>query len=206
MHEIYLIKHCDKDIQNPGDCCDTNGCIRSQKLVPYIKNLLGNKTPTRLIVPSDQHPPCKRSQRMIQTLTPLSAYYKLPITAKYCSIDAKSQAADLLNLSNELVICCWQHDELIELLKYLINMENPPNIPDYPKGRNDLVFKLTINDTIKLEIFLENLLPEDPKILPLEYQIFQENNLLFFEKITKNLCSGINLINYNYVNTNCSCN
>lgn len=180
--EYYIIKHCDKaDGDHPGNHCSPSGFERSQKLVDLFNRLLDKRYPTHLIVPSNLDPPCKKSDRMIETLTPLAKHYGIIIEQKYCADDIDNLVRYLTSITVGPVIICWQHAEMISIIKKLINKNNPPNLAPYDNTRNDLIYRLTMKEnSCHLEVILQNLMPYDHNYLPIGYQVFEVFNKVEF--------------------------
>lgn len=205
---IYLMRHCDES-DNPDDpCCNEKGCIRSALLVGLFQNIL--KEPPRLLLAPKFGPPCDPSERSSQILVPLSKFYHLPIFGRFCSNQPKEQAKDIIRLPDCKfpIILAWEHKALTGLVANLLNYCNPPTIENYPGDRFDIVFKVTIHDKYsRLEIFTQNLFPEDPATLPAGYQIFGVGNEIIFPHpkciYDKTNCEILN--KYSIINPNCTC-
>ena len=214
---IYFFIHCDEDKNDPTTqnftCCSQTGCTRITKLVDYFKKL-GVK-PDILISPikgNNCQVPYK-SQKSIQTMALLSKSFDVPILAKFCEHDTKSQAEDLLKLSGsgKTIFIAWQHSLLVEMINNVLNFKNPAKLSDYSGKRNDLIFRVTLSaNESKLEVLLQNLMPNDKTTLPKIYQVFQQDNSIIFKSNNNSYAYPLNQINqllrsYHDITTDCVC-
>jgi hypothetical protein len=143
VERIWLLRHCDKPINNNNPCCSALGYQRADNWFFYFISYLNkndniaiyssNYNEKKICLKQNKYNPdrnCQKSQRMF-----LTAYYihnqltnnkynvKNNINLDYC-IGDKSQLID--NIINNIinnknindVIVVWEHKEIIEIIRY----------------------------------------------------------------------------------------
>jgi len=146
---IIIIRHGEKpgdpavDSDTESSDLSTRGYERAGALAAYIPATFGK--PDFLFATQAS----KKSNRPVETITPLAQALGLAIDSKHADIDFQKLADDILGntkYAGKLILICWHHGKIPELT-YAVG-GNPPQSPwpgtvfdrvwqiEYPEGSN----------------------------------------------------------------------
>lgn len=128
---IVLFRHGEKfpapgSSERVGQHLSNEGFVRAIALAAYIPKALW--TPDYLFAAR----PTKRSNRSVETLTPLAAALGLTINSSYADNDYEMLAHDILTqpqYAGANVAICWHHGKIPPLAAAL-GVRNPPGWPE----------------------------------------------------------------------------
>ena len=173
---IWILRHCDKHIQQKN-CCSVEGYNRSLYWGDYLSsNIIIGKT-IQMYASNFKHTKqcisnvkiesdigCQKSQRMLITANLIYGILHnknhdiKEINYKYCiKGDYKNMFSYIKdNITEDNVIVIWQHDEIVEALRYVFEQSYIHKWPKYLKDFYDIIFILRFNNTInKYQLFYD---------------------------------------------------
>jgi hypothetical protein len=138
---VLLIRHAEKpDTDDPN--LSPLGFERA-RLIPRLFGAAPAPPPHNLPRPDALFAarPTRRSNRPLETLTPLSGFLKLPINSDFAEYDVDDLAALLLGgrFAGKVVLVAWHHGALPELAEALGAI--PPYDP-WPDGQFDRIWRI----------------------------------------------------------------
>jgi len=141
VDRIWLLRHCDKPVNNDSPCCSPIGYVRADNWYYYFDRYLdkndniviysSNYNEKKICIPflNSQYTPninCQKSQRMFLTayyilnqLTNNKYHVKNNINLDYC-IGYKPQLLNDIMKNKKIndVIVVWEHKEIIDIIRY----------------------------------------------------------------------------------------
>lgn len=160
---LWIIRHCQKPLDVPSDCCSTEGRADAAKWSYYFSQQFGKKETVAIVAPTfslktfaplcdpkynpSKSDKCQKSQRMIQTADIMKKTY-LPtaeiITTDNCVGYETWAAAEVIDLLSKYdhVIVVWEHNAIPELLNNIGILTDP-----WPADKNNAynyLFAVTI--------------------------------------------------------------
>jgi len=153
--KIIIIRHGEKDkADETNHNLDEKGFNRSIKLPEVLlkkfENITAIYTPAVI-------PPSAKNIRSLQTVTPTAIKLKININTTFPANDVKQLSEELKNpkLDGKTVLVVWQHDQIIDMLKYL----GVADAPEKWKSKEfDAIFIVTFkNGKTALSIDRENI-------------------------------------------------
>ena len=137
---LLVMRHAEK-LKDDGDPhLDPAGFTRAQKLVAYIPGAFG--MPNAIIAAADS----RHSVRPRETVTPLANSIPLPVLTPFADAQFAALAATLLDSNafpQQLIVVCWHHGELPQLMAAL----GAP-ADSYPQSWDPKVFNLILKTTL----------------------------------------------------------
>jgi len=129
---IFIIRHCEKDISNPRYHINNNGIYRACQIVDYVNKLATSGTPISYIItcnscPYNQSDP---SMRPIQTASPTSFLLNIPMFVYGGSQDYSSVCSNLFTsgiFDGLNVLMVWEHTSVQQLVLNILNTAGPLN-------------------------------------------------------------------------------
>ena len=113
---LLVMRHAEKLGDDDDPHLDPAGFVRAEKLVHYIPEAFG--TPEAVIAATDTH----HSVRPRETVTPLAHSIPLDVLTPYAETQFDALAAQLRDSSafpERLIVVCWHHGELPQLMAAL---------------------------------------------------------------------------------------
>jgi hypothetical protein len=137
--QILIIRHAEKTSVAPGIGLNARGFERAAALPSLFPVLF--EPPHAIIAAA----PTKRSNRSVETVTPLAQSLYLAIDARFAKDDVHVVALELLSdpaYHDKTVLVCWHHKSIPALAEAL----GAPNPPLWDERRFDRIWKIEFEE------------------------------------------------------------
>ena len=138
MIKYWFIRHCDKTDDNTDVNCSEQGYKRAQDWATFFTDPKNtpNFTSSNVSIIASGYGDChEKSQRMMETVQPLSIMLRVPIQNQYC-VGQEDQVSNLiLKQTTENVLVCWEHHNMISIMNQLLSSKN--QLTAWPKEVDD---------------------------------------------------------------------
>lgn len=157
---IMIIRHAEKPVPGEAHGVDETGTTDKRSLTPrgwqragawaelFVPALTQSTLPTPAVLfasapssdPSEKEGGASKSRRPLETLTPLAEKLGAKISLDYTR-GQEAALAQAVSKRIEVVLICWQHEDIIPILKAL--KPAPAGIPDkWPADRFNILLRL----------------------------------------------------------------
>jgi len=157
IENIWLIRHCDKTINDNNPCCSNYGYDRANNWHEYFERYIDsspyiyasnyNEEKTCIVnYYYKSNSDCQKSQRMFLTAQAIHDTFnhiKNDVNIDYCTGQYVDLVKSLDDISNKQVIIVWEHKEIVDIINYI-----GIKLDEWPKDAADeynVVFMIDIN-------------------------------------------------------------
>jgi broad specificity phosphatase PhoE len=156
---ILIIRHAEKPVHGGEHGIDAKGSADQKSLTPrgwqragaWVELFAPSLAQPSLPAPGflfasapaneSKDPDASKSERPLQTLTPLAQKLGLPINLDHTK-GHEDKLARTISTINGVVLVCWQHESILSIVKGL-KPELPAALPhEWPDDRFNVIFRL----------------------------------------------------------------